>query len=85
MAASGRGVQVQLAAVGSEAAAQAEWQRLAKRMPELFGGKAPAISRVEHDGKTLWRVRTGGFGDAAAAKSFCAQVKAKATGCIVAS
>ncbi len=79
-----RGQQVQLAAVGSEAAANAEWQRLAKRMPDLFGGKSPAISKVERDGKTMWRVRTGGFADGNAAKSFCEQVKAKAAGCIVA-
>ena len=78
-----KGLQVQLAAVGSEQAAHAEWQRLAKRMPELFGGKAPAISKVERDGKTMWRVRTGGFADANAAKSFCEHVKAKAAGCIV--
>jgi len=78
-----KGVQVQLGAVASEQAAHAEWQRLAKRMPDLFGGKAPAISKVERDGKTLWRVRTGGFADANAAKAFCAQVKAKASGCIV--
>jgi hypothetical protein len=80
-----KGVQVQLAAVGSEAAAHAEWQRLAKRMPELFNAKSPAISKVERDGKTMWRVRTGGFADTNAAKAFCETVKAKASGCIVAS
>lgn len=78
-----KGVQVQLGAVASEQAAHAEWQRLAKRMPDLFGGKAPAISKVERDGKTLWRVRTGGFADANAARAFCEHVKAKASGCIV--
>ncbi len=82
-AAPAKAVQVQLAAVASEQAAHAEWQRLAKRMPDLFGGKAPAISKVERDGKTLWRVRTGGFADANAAKAFCEHVKAKAAGCIV--
>ena len=39
--------------------------------------------KVERDGKTLWRVRTGGFADANAARAFCEHVKAKASGCIV--
>ena len=80
----GRGALVQLAAVGSEGAAQAEWARLSKRMPDLLGGKAASISKVERDGRTMWRVRTGGFADAAAARGFCEQVKAKSAPCVVA-
>lgn len=76
--------QVQLAAMTSEAAALAEWQRLAKRMPELLGGRHPDVVKAEHDGKTIWRLRTGGFDDAAAAAGFCGQVRAKGGGCAVA-
>lgn len=80
----GKGALIQLAAVGSEQAAQSEWQRLEKRMPELLGGRKPVISKIERDGKTFWRLRTAGFADANAAKSFCDQIKAKAGNCTVA-
>ena len=79
------GATVQLAAVESEEAAKAEWQRLEHRYGELLGGRAPAFSRVEHAGKTFWRVRTGGFADTAQAVLFCERVKAKGGGCSVAS
>src|SRR5262249_7873193 len=50
---------VQLAAVRSEDAAKAEWQRLSTRMPDLFGARKPSFNKTERDGQTLWRVRTG--------------------------
>ncbi len=81
--ASGR-VSVQLAAVQSEGAAQAEWQALRLRHPELFGARSSAISKTERDGKTFWRVRTPGFADLAEARAFCERVRAKGAGCAVA-
>ncbi|APH54557.1 Hypothetical protein GbCGDNIH9_1259 [Granulibacter bethesdensis] len=77
-------VTVQLAALNSEDAAHSEWNRLSRRMPDLLGHRQPSISKTEHDGKTYWRLRTGGFADVAAAKSFCAEVRAKGGGCSVA-
>ena len=79
----GKGPVAQLAAVGSETSARTEWQALSKRMPDVLGGKQAAFSKVERDGKTYWRVRTGGFADIAAARSFCERVRAKGTGCSV--
>ncbi len=76
---------VQLAAVESEAAAKTEWQRLAHKYGDLLGGRTPTISKIEHGGKTFWRLRTGGFADVAQAEQFCARVKAKGGGCSVAS
>jgi cell division septation protein DedD len=75
---------VQLTAVSSEDAAKSEWQRLSKRMPDLLGQRKPAFSKTEHDGRTLWRVRTGGFSDLSQATSFCEKIRAKGVGCAVA-
>lgn len=78
-------VQVQLAALESEAAAQAEWARLAKRMPELLGERKPVFQKAERDGNPVWRVRTGGFGDMAEATGFCTKLKARGGACTLAS
>jgi hypothetical protein len=76
-------VQVQLAAVGAEAAVQPEWNRLRARMPDLLGNRELLISRGERDGQPFWRVRTGGFADVAAARAFCDQVRARGFTCFV--
>ena len=75
---------VQLAAVRSEEAARSEWERLSKRLPDLLGQHRPAFSKTERDGRTLWRVRTGGFSDATQATAFCERVRAKGASCSVA-
>ena len=78
-------MEVQLAALSSEEAAKTEWERLQRRMPELLGGHRPLVVRAERDGHIVWRLRTGGFGDAGQASSFCTHVRAKGSGCAVAS
>jgi hypothetical protein len=82
--ATGGKTMVQLAALPTEDAAKLEWDRLAKRMPDLLGSRKPAISKFDHDGKVWWRVRTGGFSDVAQATTFCEQLRAKGTGCSIA-
>ena len=76
-------MQVQLAAVPTEAAAKASWQGLQKQMPALLGGRQPVFTKVERDGHIFWRVRTDGFADAAQANAFCQQVKAAGGSCVI--
>lgn len=76
---------VQIAAVDAEALALPEWQRLAHKAPELLGERKPNIVRTEKDGKTFWRLRTGGFADTASATEFCRKVRAKGVGCTITS
>ncbi|UPY35752.1 SPOR domain-containing protein [Sediminicoccus sp. KRV36] len=73
---------VQFAATRSEEGARADWERLQRRAPEL-AGRQPIITRLERDGQpTLWRLRAGGFADAAAARAFCEQLRARDIACI---
>lgn len=74
---------VQIAALVTEAGAHAEWERLAKKMPEVFAGHKPLVTKLERDGKVFWRLRTSGFTDASQAAMFCVKAKAGGIGCIV--
>ncbi len=77
------GLRVQFAALPTESAAHAEWKRLQQQMPTLLANREPVFSSAEHDGNSLWRVRTGGFADAAQATAFCQQVRAAGGDCSV--
>ncbi len=77
-------VRVQLGALTSEEAATQEWDRLARRNADLLGAFRPQVVKFERDGQaTLYRLRTGGFADVAAAQSFCEQARAKQMPCTV--
>lgn len=79
-----RRAMVQVASVESEAGAAAEWARLSRKMPELLGERSPLVQRAEAGGHAVWRVRTGGFADVAAATQFCVKVRARGAGCSLA-
>jgi hypothetical protein len=80
----GKLVMVQLSTAKSEAGAQAEWDKLAKKLPDLIGTHRPLFQKVNETGATPWRLRTGGFTDQSQAKAFCEKVKAKGGQCSVA-
>lgn len=72
---------VQLSAATTEAAAQAEWERLRRRVPEL-AGMTPRITKLDREGREpLWRLRVGGLADPAAARTLCEQLRAKGAAC----
>ena len=76
-------VEVQLAATPSEDAAQAEWRQLQEKLPAVLSGREPTTTKVEKDGKVFWRLRTGGFADAAEAGAFCERVRTGGASCVV--
>jgi len=78
------GTMVQLAAFESREAAEEDWGRLAEKMPKLFNSHRPDIARADLAGRTIWRLRTGGFADIAAATEFCGQVRAQGGDCSIA-
>ena len=77
-------VEVQLAAMDTDALAHAEWTRLAHKAPALFGDRHPAVTTATRDGKTFYRLRTGGFATIADATAFCARVRAIGAACTIA-
>ena len=77
--------EVQLAALGSEEAAHAEWKRLAGRFPDLLARHQPLFVKTEREGREIWRLRLGGFEDVAEATRFCEALRARKAGCAIAS
>ncbi len=76
--------EVQLAALTSQAAASAQWNRLTHLLPDAFAGRHPIITSTEHGGHRFWRLRTGGFADTAQAGAFCSRLRAKGMACAIA-
>jgi hypothetical protein len=83
-AATSSGTDVQFAAFTDEAAARTEWDALVKKSPQLLGGRKPEITRADAAGRTMWRLRTGGFNTVAEAASFCAKMRAQGADCSIA-
>ncbi len=82
-------VAIQLAALDSHAAAQAEGRRLSSSHPDLFSpalgdGKSFEVLRAERDGRAIYRLRMLGFDSQAAAAAFCTRARAQDVACTVA-
>jgi hypothetical protein len=81
----GGGAQVQLVAAGTEAEARAHWAGFAQRLPDLAEGRSPQVIAFERPGQaTIWRLRLGGFADAAEARAWCEALRARGGSCWVA-
>jgi hypothetical protein len=78
------GTSVQLAAFTDAAAAQTGWALLLKKAPELLGGRAPDITKTQFAGRTMWRLRTGGFDSVTQAAAFCAKMRDHGADCSIA-
>lgn len=77
------GAQVQLGAAASAQGAMAAWHRLRLRQRALTNGHEPAIVQAEVKGHMVWRLRTSGFADTAAAAAFCARIRSDSGKCFV--
>ncbi len=75
---------VQLAAFETEQAAEQDWGKMAEKMPSFFNGHRPDVVRAELAGRTVYRLRTGGFATRADASAFCDEVRNKGGDCSVA-
>jgi SPOR domain/NMT1-like family len=74
---------VQLGAFNSEKAARDEWARLRRKLPDLLGGREPAVTTVANNGTTFWRLRIWGFTDSTAARDFCTQLQPATSHCLM--
>ncbi|WP_237213587.1 SPOR domain-containing protein [Falsiroseomonas oryziterrae] len=74
---------VQVAALGSEAAARSYWASLQERRPDRFGDREADIFRAEVNQAVFWRVRASGFATLAEARAFCEALRADGRACWV--
>jgi cell division septation protein DedD len=74
---------VQLSSGPTSDAAVAEWRRIQKHIPDLLADREPIMFQSDNPGGMRWGVRTAGFTDLAAAKSFCQSVSARGFSCYV--
>lgn len=78
----GGGFAVQLASRPTQADANAASGQLASKYSSALGGKPARVVSGEANGKTVYRVRVGGYSQAEAAAA-CERVKAAGGGCFV--
>lgn len=74
---------VQLGAVSSTAAAQAEWTRLKRAQADLLASLSANAVRVERGGGVIYRIEAGPLADADAASRLCRSLQQRHVACIV--
>ena len=77
--------QIQLGALPSEDSARREWARIENRHPDLVVHQTPSIIPVQLSSQpgTVYRLRTGPFGEYKAAQSLCDEFKRPDQDCYV--
>ncbi len=73
---------VQLGAFDSPEIARAEWDRLAARFEDYFGGKSRVVMQATQGGRSFWRLRASGFENISDARRFCAVLATARAPCI---
>ncbi|WP_297493507.1 SPOR domain-containing protein [Acidocella sp.] len=73
---------VQIAALNTRGAAQAEWRKVTASAPALFADKTPDISKVKVSGQTYYRLRVSGFASHESAAQFCSMVTSAGSPCM---
>lgn len=74
---------IQLASLDQEGRAQAQWKRLTQRVPTVLASRTPQINRADINGRSYWRLRTGGFDTRQEAVSACKRVREAREDCWV--
>jgi hypothetical protein len=74
---------IQLASVKSQKRAEAEWARLKKSFPKVFGERELVVEKRTIAGRgTFYRVQTGRFETLKDARAMCASLKSKKQACL---
>lgn len=80
----GGGYRIQLAALRSDAEAQATWKRLQAKHGSMLGGYQPSIVKTDLGGLgTFYRVQLGPFADKAATQQLCKNFKSGGLDCFL--
>ncbi|HEV2265148.1 MAG TPA: SPOR domain-containing protein [Stellaceae bacterium] len=79
----GHGWFIQLGAVGSTSAAQAEWTRLKRTQADLLASLSANAVRVERGGGVIYRIEAGPLADGGAASQLCRSLQQRHVACIV--
>ncbi|HKR18908.1 MAG TPA: SPOR domain-containing protein [Stellaceae bacterium] len=79
----GHGWFVQLGAVGSTSAAQAEWTRLKRTQADLLASLSANAVRVERGGGVIYRIEAGPVANGGAASQLCRSLQQRHVACIV--
>lgn len=79
----GRGWFIQLGAVSSTSAAQAEWTRLKRTQSDLLASLSANAVRVERGGGVIYRIEAGPLADNAVASQLCRSLQQRHVACIV--